>query len=249
MPHRFDRAILVGDLARRRTGARRARHGGGRQISRAARRQAVAAVHAALRSSRARSGLHQGLSARHPREWRPIHPWRVWAAQWRSPCRATATRPANCCRCSIRSAIPTAHGRMHRYKVEPYVACADVYSVPPHVGRGGWTWYTGSAGWMYRVTRWNGCSASGCRGNLALDPCIPRTIGRASKSRSAIARALRDHGRESARRLPRHSRDQARRRDADRETRNCLFPWWTTAPRIGAGRSGMKIARMTWPKR
>ena len=38
-----------------------------------------------------------------------------------------------------------------RYKVEPYVVVADVYSVPPHVGRGGWTWYTGSAGWMYRA--------------------------------------------------------------------------------------------------
>src|SRR5271165_1026213 len=39
----------------------------------------------------------------------------------------------------------------HRYKVEPYIAAADVYSEPPHVGRGGWTWYTGSAGWMYRA--------------------------------------------------------------------------------------------------
>ena len=38
-----------------------------------------------------------------------------------------------------------------RYKVEPYVIAADVYSVPPHTGRGGWTWYTGSAGWMYRL--------------------------------------------------------------------------------------------------
>ncbi len=37
------------------------------------------------------------------------------------------------------------------YKVEPYVACADVYAAPPHVGRGGWTWYTGAAGWMYRL--------------------------------------------------------------------------------------------------
>ena len=37
-----------------------------------------------------------------------------------------------------------------RYKVEPYVVAADVYSVAPHVGRGGWTWYTGAAGWMYR---------------------------------------------------------------------------------------------------
>lgn len=38
------------------------------------------------------------------------------------------------------------------YKVEPYVIAADVYAVAPHTGRGGWTWYTGSAGWMYRLT-------------------------------------------------------------------------------------------------
>ena len=37
------------------------------------------------------------------------------------------------------------------YKVEPYVVAADVYAATPHTGRGGWTWYTGSAGWMYRL--------------------------------------------------------------------------------------------------
>jgi cellobiose phosphorylase len=37
------------------------------------------------------------------------------------------------------------------YRVEPYVVAADVYARPPHTGRGGWTWYTGSAGWMYRL--------------------------------------------------------------------------------------------------
>ena len=37
------------------------------------------------------------------------------------------------------------------YRVEPYVIAADVYAVAPHIGRGGWTWYTGSAGWMYRL--------------------------------------------------------------------------------------------------
>jgi cellobiose phosphorylase len=37
------------------------------------------------------------------------------------------------------------------YSVEPYVVAADVYAVPPHTGRGGWTWYTGSAGWLYRL--------------------------------------------------------------------------------------------------
>jgi cellobiose phosphorylase len=37
------------------------------------------------------------------------------------------------------------------YKVEPYAVAADVYALSPHTGRGGWTWYTGSAGWMYRL--------------------------------------------------------------------------------------------------
>lgn len=50
---------------------------------------------------------------------------------------------------------PLNHGRtaseVDVYKVEPYVAAADVYSVAPHTGRGGWSWYTGSAGWMYRL--------------------------------------------------------------------------------------------------
>jgi cyclic beta-1,2-glucan synthetase len=50
---------------------------------------------------------------------------------------------------------PVNHGgsaqAIETYKVEPYVVAADVYAVPPHTGRGGWTWYTGSAGWMYRL--------------------------------------------------------------------------------------------------
>ncbi|MNO42136.1 N,N'-diacetylchitobiose phosphorylase [compost metagenome] len=48
---------------------------------------------------------------------------------------------------------PAAHGsdrKTETYKVEPYVMAADVYGAPPHAGRGGWTWYSGSAGWMYR---------------------------------------------------------------------------------------------------
>ena len=63
---------------------------------------------------------------------------------------------------------------LHKYKVEPYVAAADVYAVPPHTGRGGWTWYTGSAGWMYRAALEYilGFKLQGDR--LRLDPCIPR---------------------------------------------------------------------------
>jgi cyclic beta-1,2-glucan synthetase len=73
---------------------------------------------------------------------------------------------------------PTNHAAtpdaIQRYKVEPYVACADLYSPPPHVGRGGWTWYTGSAGWMYRAgLEWIlGFRLQGA--TLLLDPCIPR---------------------------------------------------------------------------
>ena len=63
---------------------------------------------------------------------------------------------------------------IHRYKVEPYVAAGDVYAESPHVGRGGWTWYTGSAGWMYRAgLEWIlGFRLRGTR--LVIDPCIPR---------------------------------------------------------------------------
>ena len=64
---------------------------------------------------------------------------------------------------------------VHAYKVEPYVACADVYATPPHVGRGGWTWYTGAAGWLYRAgLEWIlGFRIEGAV--LAIDPCIPRS--------------------------------------------------------------------------
>ena len=59
------------------------------------------------------------------------------------------------------------------YRVEPYVVAADVYAVPPHTGRGGWTWYTGSAGWMYRLITE---SLLGLRldiDKLRFKPCLP----------------------------------------------------------------------------
>jgi cyclic beta-1,2-glucan glucanotransferase len=63
---------------------------------------------------------------------------------------------------------------LHKYKVEPYVAAGDVYAVPPHTGRGGWTWYTGSAGWMY-LAGLKSILGFQLHGNyLRIDPCIPR---------------------------------------------------------------------------
>jgi cyclic beta-1,2-glucan synthetase len=73
---------------------------------------------------------------------------------------------------------PINHARtradVHRYKVEPYVLAADVYSTLPHIGRGGWTWYTGSAGWMQRagIESILGLRVQGAF--LHLNPCIPK---------------------------------------------------------------------------
>lgn len=59
------------------------------------------------------------------------------------------------------------------YKVEPYVMAADVYAVNPHVGRGGWTWYTGAAGWMYKVGLEDILGFKKQGNQLTIDPCIP----------------------------------------------------------------------------
>jgi cyclic beta-1,2-glucan synthetase len=63
---------------------------------------------------------------------------------------------------------------VQKYKVEPYVVAGDIYAEAPHVGRGGWTWYTGSAGWLYRAgIEWIlGFRLRGM--TLSIDPCIPR---------------------------------------------------------------------------
>src|SRR5437867_6524294 len=59
------------------------------------------------------------------------------------------------------------------YKVEPYVVAADVYGTPPHTGRGGWTWYTGSASWMYRVGLEAMLGFQRHGDHFTIDPCIP----------------------------------------------------------------------------
>ncbi len=59
------------------------------------------------------------------------------------------------------------------YKTEPYVVAADVYAVPPHTGRGGWTWYTGSAGWLYRLMLESLLGLNRKADRLSITPCIP----------------------------------------------------------------------------
>ncbi len=72
---------------------------------------------------------------------------------------------------------PVNHGsqpdEIERYKVEPYVMCADIYGAPPHTGRGGWTWYTGAAGWMYRLTVETLLGLQLEVDHLRVAPCIP----------------------------------------------------------------------------
>ncbi len=72
---------------------------------------------------------------------------------------------------------PVNHGdtpeAIERYKVEPYVMCADIYGVSPHTGRGGWTWYTGAAGWMYRLTVETLLGLQLEVDHLRIAPCIP----------------------------------------------------------------------------
>ena len=72
---------------------------------------------------------------------------------------------------------PINHGRsvldVATYRVEPYVMAADVYAMAPHTGRGGWSWYTGSAGWMYRLILESLLGVERAADKLRLSPCLP----------------------------------------------------------------------------
>jgi cellobiose phosphorylase len=72
---------------------------------------------------------------------------------------------------------PVNHGStpadIERYKVEPYVMGADIYGAQPHTGRGGWTWYTGAAGWMYRLTVETLLGLQLQVDHLRIAPCVP----------------------------------------------------------------------------
>jgi cellobiose phosphorylase len=79
----------------------------------------------------------------------------------------------------MRMVNPINHGstpeEIKKYKIEPYVIAADVYAVENHGGMGGWTWYTGSAGWMYQLLAESffGLKRNGNR--LSVKPCIPES--------------------------------------------------------------------------
>ena len=86
---------------------------------------------------------------------------------------------------------------MKHYRVEPYAVAADIYSAPGTCGRGGWTWYTGAAGWMYRVTIEHVLGIKREGEWLRIEPCVPagwpgykvtlRIEGADTRSRSTTA--------------------------------------------------------------
>ena len=128
---------------------------------------------------------------------------------------------------------------VHRYKVEPYVMAADVYAEPPHTGRGGWTWYTGAAGWMYQAgIEWIlGFHLRG--GELRLEPCIPATWPRYEIHFRHRTATLRDRGREPPRRQPGHRIRRTRRATAPGRRVDRAARRWGAA-------SGPCRARRSW---
>lgn len=73
----------------------------------------------------------------------------------------------------INPADPANNAAIETYKVEPYVMAADVYGAAPHAGRGGWTWYTGSAGWMYRLATESLLGVQRVGDTLRIEPLLP----------------------------------------------------------------------------
>ena len=75
-------------------------------------------------------------------------------------------------------AISPAHRSQHPtrgplYELEPYVTAGDIYGAAPYTGRGGWSWYTGSAAWLYRAALENLLGLKVRQGELSLTPCVP----------------------------------------------------------------------------
>ena len=154
MPDRLDRPVLGRDLSGAADPARAAARDGiacDEQLVRR-RRRPGAALHAAVRQD---ARVDPGYIKGYPPGIRENGGQYTHAAIWVVMAFALLGRGrqgrGTVLDCSTRSTTRRRAARVQRYKVEPYVVAADVYSAPPHVGRGGWTWYTGSAGWMYRA--------------------------------------------------------------------------------------------------
>jgi len=137
-------------LSKRFSPVRGARHGCRAHAPDSPRVADSAAADASIRRRDPRSRVHQGLSAWHPRERGQYTHAAVWVVM-------ASARLGNGDEAVelFHMLNPVNHTRtaagVERYKAEPYVLAGDVYANPLHVGRAGWSWYTGSAGWMYQA--------------------------------------------------------------------------------------------------
>ena len=82
-------------------------------------------------------------------------------------------------------------GRAEAYRIEPYVMAGDVYGAPPYVGRGGWSWYTGSAAWMHRAAIESMFGVVQRGDELAVNPCLPSAWNQAELRLTRAGKAVR----------------------------------------------------------
>ena len=170
---RFDRAIVGGAVRRRAAALCRTRDGC--RARRAHRREDRSSCCCSIRRSidprriPGTSRATRRASARTAGSTR----MRPSGSSWRWPDWAAATRSPNCFTCSIRSTTREPRRMSKRYKAEPYVIAGDVYARAPHAGRGGWSWYTGSAAWMYRAGLESMLGLRRRGDTFSIDPCIP----------------------------------------------------------------------------
>ena len=150
MSDRFAAAKLVGDQRRRRSGALAPGDERGRPAPDPARGETDPALRSAFRQVAAEPGYIKGYIPGVRENGGQYTHGAIWTTM------AFALMGENDRAWELFDLLnPIHHGgtpeQIATYKVEPYVVAADVYAVAPHTGRGGWTWYTGSAGWMYRL--------------------------------------------------------------------------------------------------
>ncbi len=144
------------------------------------------------------------------------------------------------------------------YAIEPYVIAGDVYSAPPYVGRGGWSWYTGSAAWLQRAAIESMFGLSQRGDEIAVAPTLPSVwdnaelrLTRAGKTvRIVFARA----DERDCRPARRHRRSASRqdRRCAGRRSK-AASTWLVELPSVAAGEQrpaerGARQGRLNWPR-
>ncbi len=126
---------------------------------------------------------------------------------------------------------------VERYKLEPYVVAGDVYARPPHVGRGGWSWYTGSAAWMYRAALESMLGLRRRGRTFSIDPCIPSSWPEYRDHVERGPRPVPDFGLKPRRAVPGRAASLARR-GRDRPRVDAAVRRRPVAPCAGRARPG-----------